>query len=102
MVKYEMVFVLDARLSEADKTEVAKHVSELVEKFGGKIEDLSVWIEKQRFSFPMNKVWEGTYYLMNMKMVGPEVARLRRELQIMERLLRFLIIKVEEPKVKAA
>ena len=101
MVKYELVFVLDARLSEADKAEVSKHVSENVEKFGGKIDSLAVWIEKQRFSFPMKKVWEGTYYLMNMQMMGPDVARLRRELQIIERLLRFLIVKVEEPKVKA-
>lgn len=98
MVKYELVFVVDARLPDADKAEISQHVVEMVEKFGGKIEQSSVWIEKQRFSFPMKKVWEGTYYLMNIAIVGPEVSKLRRSLQMMERVLRFLIVKIEEPK----
>ena len=94
MVKYELVFIVDARLSDAEKSDVAKQISDLVTKCGGKVVNLSIWIEKQRLTFPMKKVWEGTYYLANIEMLGPEVARLRRELQLNERLLRFLIVNV--------
>lgn len=98
MVNYEMVFVVDSRLPDAEKAEIEQHVKEAIEKFSGQIKQSSVWLEKQRFSFPMKKVWEGTYYLMQIEIDGNEVAKLRRSLQIMERLLRFLIVKIEDPK----
>jgi len=95
MVKYELVFIVDARFSEAEKTDISKQIADLVVKCGGKVVNLAVWIEKQRFTFAMKKVWEGTYYLANIEMVGPEVAKLRRELQLNERILRFLIVNAE-------
>jgi ribosomal protein S6 len=95
MVKYELVFIVDARLSDGEKSAISKQVSDLVVKCGGQVVSLGVWIDKQRFTFPMKKVWEGTYYLANIEMVGPEVARLRHELQMNERLLRFLIVNAE-------
>lgn len=98
MVKYELVFILDARISDGEKSDISKQVGDLVTKCGGKVASLSVWIEKQRFTFPMKKVWEGTYYLAIVEMAGSEVARLRRELQLSERLLRFLIVRPEVAK----
>ena len=35
MSKYEMVFILDARLSDGEKTEISKQVTDLVAKVGG-------------------------------------------------------------------
>jgi ribosomal protein S6 len=98
MVKYELIFIVDARLSEGEKGDISKQVADLVVKCGGKVVNLAMWIDRQRFTFPMKKVWEGTYYLANIEMVGPEVAKLRRELQLNERLLRFLIVNVETSK----
>ena len=98
MVKYELIFIVDARLSEGEKGDISKQVADMVVKFGGKVVNLAMWIDRQRFTFPMKKVWEGTYYLATIEMVGPEVAKLRRELQLNERLLRFLIVNVETSK----
>jgi ribosomal protein S6 len=47
-------------------------------------------------AFAIKKAWEGTYYLLNVEMPGGEVARFRRELQINERVLRFLIVSAAE------
>ena len=102
MVKYELVFIVDGRASDAEKSDISKQVADLVAKCGGKVINLAVWIDKQRFTFPMKKVWEGTYYLANIEMIGPEVAKLRRELQLNERLLRFLIVSAPVVKVKKA
>ncbi len=95
-----MIFILDARLSDAEKGEVSKQVTDLLVKLEGKVLNSTIWIERQRIAFPINKAPEGTYYLLNIEMKGAEVARFRRELQINERILRFLIIKPEEQKVK--
>ena len=101
MNKYEMIVILDSRLSDAEKSEASKQVADLVVKMDGKVVNSIVWIDRQRMAFPINKAAEGTYYLFNFEMKGSEVARLRRELLINERILRFLIIRPEEQKVKA-
>jgi small subunit ribosomal protein S6 len=96
MSKYEVVFIVDSRLSDGEKTDVVKQVAELVNKLGGKIVDSKVWIERQRMAFSINKAWEGTYYLSIVEMPEGEVARFRRELQINERILRFLLVSAVE------
>lgn len=101
MSKYEMVFILDSRLSDAEKTDGSKQVSDLIAKLGGKLLNSIVWIERQKIAFPINKAPEGTYYLVNFEMANADVSRLRRELTINERVLRFLIIRPEEQKTQA-
>jgi small subunit ribosomal protein S6 len=102
MSKYELILIVDSRLSDADKSAVNKQVSDLIVKLEGVVANSSVWIDRQRMAFAINKANEGTYYLFNVELKGSEVARLRRELQINERILRFLIINPEEQKVKKA
>jgi small subunit ribosomal protein S6 len=101
MNKYELIYMVDARLSEGEKAEVAKLVADMIAKAGGKIANAAVWFERQRMSFPIKKVWEATYYLLNVDGKASEMSKLRRELQINEKVLRFLIIKIEQPKVAA-
>ncbi len=101
MNKYELIFIVDSRLSDAEKSDASKQVTDLVAKLEGKIINSSVWIDRQRMAFPINKAAEGTYYLFNIEMKGSEIARLRRELLINERIMRFLVIRPEEQKVKA-
>jgi small subunit ribosomal protein S6 len=96
MNKYEFIYMVDARLSEGEKGEVAKLVADMIVKAGGKVVNSAVWFERQRMSFPIKKAWETTYYLLNLEGKPSEMAKLRRELQINERILRFLIIKVEQ------
>ncbi len=102
MSKYEVVYILDSRLSDAEKGDVTKQVADLINKLSGKIVDSKVWIERQRMAFSIRKAWEGTYYLLIVEMPEGEVARLRRELQINERILRFLIVSAVEAAPVAA
>ncbi len=102
MSKYELIFILDSRLSDAEKGEVSKQVADLIAKTEGKVINSAVWIDRQRMAFPINKAPEGTYYLFNVELKRSEVARIRRELLINERILRFLIIRPEEQKAAKA
>ena len=102
MSKYEMIFILDSRLSDAEKSDASKQVVDLIVKMEGKVINSCVWIDRQRMAFAIDKANEGTYYLFNIEMKRSDVARFRRELQINERILRFLIISPEEQKVKKA
>ena len=70
MNKYELIFIVDSRLSDAEKSDASKQVTDLVAKLEGKIINSSVWIDRQRMAFPINKAAEGTYYLFNIEMKG--------------------------------
>lgn len=98
MIKYEMVYILDARLTDGEKNEISKQISDGVVKYGGKVLDASLWMEKQRMTFPVRKVWDGAYYLAYLEMPGSGVASLRRDLHINERVLRFQILAVPAPR----
>ena len=96
MNKYEMVYIVDAQLPQAEKDEVARLTAEGIAKIEGKVINSNIWLEKQRFTFPMKKVWEGTYYLVNFEAIGPSVAKFRQTLKLNERILRSLIIRADE------
>ena len=67
MNKYELVYIVDAHLALDVKNEISKQVLDAVTKAEGKVVNNSVWLEKQRFTFPIKKCQEGTYYLVNVE-----------------------------------
>ena len=96
MNRYELVYIVDAHLPAQEKDEVTRQMQEGIQKLEGKIINSSVWLEKHRFSFPMKRVWEGSYYLVNFDAPAAAVGKLRQNLRLNERLLRHLIIRLDE------
>jgi len=93
MGKYELVVIIDATLSQADKDETMKKVAEAIDKCNGKVLDTQVWIEKQKMSFLMKKCPEGTYYLVAFEGAKENLPDLRRALKLNDNVLRSLIVK---------
>ena len=93
--KYELVIIVDALLPQEQKEAISKEVVDSVTKAGGNVINSKVWLEKQKFSFRIKKINEGTYYLINFEAETPVIADLRQKLRLNERVLRFLISQVE-------
>ena len=100
MNKYELVYIVDAHLAPEAKEEVSKQVTDTVTKSEGKVINSSVWFERQRISFPIKKIQDGTYYLVNWEGKGNASVKIRQSLRLNERILRFLIIAVNGQKTK--
>ena len=96
MNRYELVYIVDAHLPVQEKEDLTRLMQEGIQKLEGKIINSSVWLEKQRFSFPMKKVLEGSYYLVNFDAPTAAVAKFRQNLRLNERVLRHLIIRLDE------
>ena len=96
MGKYELVMIVDAALSQQEKEDTLKEVSQAIEKCEGKVINSHVWLEKHKMSFLMKKRPEGTYYLINFEGGGKNSAELRRALKLNDRVLRSLIVKVKK------
>jgi len=95
MNKYELVVIVDAALSQEQKEEVMREVSDAITKQEGKLINRQTWLDKQRMSFRIKGKSEGTYYLINFESASSAAAPIRAALQMNEKILRFLLIKPE-------
>ncbi len=93
--KYELMIIVDAKLTNEDKEAVRREATEIVTKAGGKVINSQVWFEKQKFSFSIKKCAEGTYYLVNFEGEGTAISPIRSNLKLNERILRFAVTKVD-------
>ena len=96
MRKYELMVIVDAKLTDDQKQSVFKELTDLVAKNGGKIVNSRVWLEKHKLAFKINKCTEGTYYLINFESDGSVINKIKPVLRINERVLRLSITHVEK------
>lgn len=96
MNKYEFVYIVDAHAAQSVKDEIAKQVSDAMVKSNVKVVNSQVWIERQKMAFSINKIWEGTYYMLNVEAPAAAIAKLNTILRINEQILRYLTIRVEQ------
>ncbi|MBF0479477.1 MAG: 30S ribosomal protein S6 [Candidatus Omnitrophica bacterium] len=93
--KYELVTIIDAKLTNDQKEAICKEVVEILQKGNAKIINSQVWFEKHKFSFDIKRCKEGTYYLTNFEGPTLSIAQIRAALRLKEKVLRFAIIKIE-------
>ena len=93
--KYEMVLIVDANAAKEKKDEILKQAVDVIKKHGGNVINSQVWLEKQKFTFQIKKVKEGTYFLVNFEGDGSGNAMIRSDLRLSEDVLRFEVVKVD-------
>jgi len=54
-----------------------------------------LWLEKHKMSFPIKKIWEGAYYLLNLEAQSSAINKMQELLRLNEQVLRFLTIRQE-------
>ena len=91
---YEIMFLLDNDAVRAGWKEVKASMTGLIEKHGGKALAARRWDER-RLAYPIEHRRRGTYLLAHAEIPGPSVANLRRELDLTESVLRYLILSVD-------
>ncbi len=94
--KYELMVIVDAKLTKEEKDAICKEATDAVDKVGGKVSNNEIWNEKLKLTFPIKKRNEGTYYLINFESEGKEADKIRPILRLKEKILRFAITKIED------
>ena len=95
MRKYELMIIVDSKLSNDEKDGIFKSVNEAVTKSGAKIINSQVWLDKNKFSFKLKKSTEGVYYLVNYEAPSDANAKIEVSLKLNEKILRLLTSKIE-------
>ena len=92
---YEGMFLLDNELVRENWTEAKGLVTAAVEKHGGKVLSARRWDER-RLAYPIKRKNRATYLLTYCEIDGANLVGLRRDLDLSERVLRYLITSADE------
>lgn len=101
MRNYEVIVVYDPALSEEAVEGEIERLKGLIGKEGGQVQDLQKW-GKKRLAYEMKKKREGVYVLCRFTAAPTALRELERNLKISEPVLRYLSVRVEEPRARRA
>ena len=91
MREYELMFVVHPDLDETALTDLIKRVSSWITDEGGTIVKTDVW-GKRQLAYPIRKVNQGQYVLINMTQDPKAGAKLERNLRFLEPVMRFMLV----------
>ena len=94
MNQYEVMYVIDPTLEDSARTELINRFSDLVKKNGGEVDRVDEW-GKRRLAYAIQYKTEGYYVLMYIKAPAELPRELERNMQINDRILRYLTVRYE-------
>jgi len=92
---YEGMFLLDNQVVRADWPKAKALVSDTIAKHGGEVETARRWDER-KLCYPINGKKRSTYVLAYYRIGIEGIAGLRRDLELSEDVLRYMMLSVEE------
>jgi small subunit ribosomal protein S6 len=91
---YEGMFILDSNRFGRDPDGVSGQLTATIEKFGGEILVSRLW-EERRLAYPIKGQRKGIYWLIYFRLDGQQLSLMRRQFEINEGLIRFLMLKID-------
>ena len=94
MNKYETIFIINPSVSE-------ENVKALIEKFtnlinnSGSVEKVTEW-GKKRLKYPIKKVNEGYYVLVDFESDPSAITELERIYRITDEIIKFIVVRKED------
>lgn len=95
MNKYEAMFIIKSDLNEANKKTLLNQIQDAINKNEGKVVSSSLWAEKKRLSFPIKKIKEADYFLVNFQSSPSKIKPIKEAYRLNENILRMLVLKDE-------
>ncbi|MDR1067302.1 MAG: 30S ribosomal protein S6 [Clostridiales bacterium] len=93
-MKYEIAVILKEMEDEVHAGEFSK-ITEVIERFGGVVEKVDDW-GKRKLAYEIQKQGRGFYSFITFVAPTNAPAEIENRVRIMENVLRYLIVSVEE------
>ena len=91
---YEMMVALKPLLPDDLRKEIHKEFMDMVQDDGGEVLDVDVW-GKRYLAYKIKGHNEGYYLIYNFKVSPDKVAEIKRQMQLKQEILRFMIVEIE-------
>ena len=95
MNKYELAFVVSAKIEDDARTATVEKAKEYITRAGGTVTEVEEW-GKKKLAYDIQHQSEGFYYFIQFD-AAPEVpAVAEQDIRIMDNVLRFLCVRKDE------
>ena len=91
MRDYELVFIVHPDLDETAFSDIVERVKGWITEDGGQISKIDIW-GKRKLAYPIRKLTEGQYVLMETQLNPEFGVQLERNLRFLEPVMRFLLV----------
>lgn len=93
--EYETIYILRPNVDTAEAERVATRVSEVMERLGATLTKVDTW-GKRRLAYPIQKHTRGIYVYLRYVGFSDIVAELERNLRLLDRVIRFQTIVLQD------
>jgi small subunit ribosomal protein S6 len=93
--RYEIGFIITPEVNEEEVKKIIESITSAIKKAKGVIENLDEWGRK-KMAFPIKKNLEGYYVFIQTEVDGAIIATLERRLKQMEKVLRFITLRLDD------
>lgn len=93
--RYEIGFIVTPEVNEEEVKKITESITSTITKAQGVIEGLDEWGRK-KLAFPIRKNLEGYYVFVQAEVDGSVIATLERRLKQMEKVLRFITLRLDD------
>ena len=93
--RYEIGFIITPEVNEEEVKKIIESITATITKAKGVIENLDEWGRK-KLAFPIRKNLEGYYVFVQAEVDGEVIATLERRLKQMEKVLRFITLRLDD------
>ena len=95
MTKYELCFVVNAKIEDEERANAVAKVKALIERFGGAIENVDEW-GKKKLAYEIQKMKEGYYYFIKFEAETSAPKEIESRIRIMDNVIRYLCVRQDE------
>ena len=95
MREYEMTFIVNPQVEQEGLEEIVEKLKNVVEPESGSINTIKPW-GLRRLAYPIKNLREGQYVFMVINMESSVIPELERILKLDERIIRHLIVRLDE------
>ena len=95
MNKYELALVVSAKIEDDARTAVVEKAKEYITRAGGTVTEVEE-AGKKRLAYEIQKMNDGFYYFIKFEAETTAIAEIESQMRIMDNVLRYLCVKVEE------
>ena len=92
MNKYELAFIVNAKIEDDARTATVEKVKDLVTKFGGTITNVDE-AGKKRLAYEIQKMKEAYYYFIHFESDAETPSEIEQRIRIMDNVIRFLCVR---------
>ena len=95
MNKYELAFVVSAKIEDDARTATVEKAKEYITRAGGTVTEVEEW-GKKKLAYDIQKMSEGFFYFIQFDAESNVPALVEQDVRIMDNVLRFLCVRKDE------